>query len=378
MTAAQGARSGPVPPRPLTAPDPTGELVTRLVCRLDRAEQAVLFVVDSGREQQGRRVAGYAVAEAQRPQPIDLDRVTVLVPEAPDEFATSWLVGIDTAVTEVADQQGAAEAAEPCRREHETPRSVKLAPLDQVANQVAARAVNVDETPAWAGDLVLAVGVLLGIGDVQQAAELLDVEGCIAARDSPVEEVAREVHRVEARVEDVDPPSVEVGGVQEGAGSCAGKRQTLVDRTRLAGADLRLHRGWRWGNAGVPTGHQSSLGIEEEQPWAASGARVNGESGCAVEDLPGRSTARDGHDERGLLDRAAVDEAWVDRGLAGAVVGHPGGGRWAGGETPRIDQVWIGELGQAGQVGDEVGLPEDIARMGRARMRPGHRDRQRQ
>src|SRR5206468_1882045 len=83
-----------------------------LVCRLDRAEQAVLLVVNSGSEQERVRVAGDAVAEAQSPQPIDLDRATVLVPETPEEFAGCAVIGVDATVPEVPDQQGATEAAE--------------------------------------------------------------------------------------------------------------------------------------------------------------------------------------------------------------------------------------------------------------------------
>jgi hypothetical protein len=44
---------------------------------LDGAEQAVGFVVDAGGEQQGGRITGDAVAEAQRPQALDLDRAAV-------------------------------------------------------------------------------------------------------------------------------------------------------------------------------------------------------------------------------------------------------------------------------------------------------------
>src|SRR4029453_7666202 len=87
----------------------------RLACCLDRAEQTVGFVVDAGGEQQGGGVAGDAVAEAQRPQALDLDRPAVLIVQAPGELASLGVVGVDAAVTEVADQQRAAEATEPRR-----------------------------------------------------------------------------------------------------------------------------------------------------------------------------------------------------------------------------------------------------------------------
>src|SRR5436309_3421397 len=59
----------------------------RLAGGVDRAEQAVGFVVDSCGEEQGGWVACRAVAEAERPESVDLDGAAVLVPEAAEEFA---------------------------------------------------------------------------------------------------------------------------------------------------------------------------------------------------------------------------------------------------------------------------------------------------
>src|SRR6266545_8116450 len=108
------------------------QLQWRLACGLDRAEQAVCFVVDAGGEQQRGAVAGDAVAEAQRPQALDLDRAAVLVPQPSEERAGLRVVGVDAAVAEVADQQRAAEATEPRRGQRQAPGGVQLAPLDQV------------------------------------------------------------------------------------------------------------------------------------------------------------------------------------------------------------------------------------------------------
>jgi hypothetical protein len=92
---------------------------------------------------------------------------------------------------------------------------------------VAAGAVDIHEPQTRAGDLVLTGGVLLGVGDIQPAAELLDVEGREPARELVVAEPARQVDSMEALVEDVDAPVVEVGSVQEGAGRRGGDRQAL-------------------------------------------------------------------------------------------------------------------------------------------------------
>src|SRR5215211_7417365 len=68
----------------MAAPD---RMVSRseLAGCLDGAEQAVGFVVDAGGEQQGGRGAGDPVAKAQRPQPLDLDRAVVLMPQPPQK-----------------------------------------------------------------------------------------------------------------------------------------------------------------------------------------------------------------------------------------------------------------------------------------------------
>jgi hypothetical protein len=51
--------------------------------RRDRAEETVRFAADPCGEQQGPRRAGDAVAELQRPQAVDQDRVAVRFLELP-------------------------------------------------------------------------------------------------------------------------------------------------------------------------------------------------------------------------------------------------------------------------------------------------------
>ena len=75
------------------APDRVGDC-SEAACRLDGAEQAVGFVVDAGREQQGGRVASDAVAQAQRPQAL-VDRAAVLMPQAAGNTPITKIVGVD-------------------------------------------------------------------------------------------------------------------------------------------------------------------------------------------------------------------------------------------------------------------------------------------
>src|SRR5262249_21329387 len=74
------------------------------------------------------------------------------------------------------------------------------------------------EAVAVAGDVVVPRGVLLGVGDVEQAAQVLDVERGEALGDVRVPELAGEVRDpVEVLVIDLDGPGAEVGGVEQDA-----------------------------------------------------------------------------------------------------------------------------------------------------------------
>src|SRR3982074_2925727 len=77
------------------------------------AEEAVLFAVDAGGEEEGVVAAGRAVvAEGECPEAFDLDRVGVLVAKEAVEFAAPGIEGGDAAGAEVADKDVAAEIAE--------------------------------------------------------------------------------------------------------------------------------------------------------------------------------------------------------------------------------------------------------------------------
>src|SRR5262249_31395437 len=100
--------------------------------------------------------------------------------------------------------------------------------------QVAAGVVDVHEPLAHAGyRAAVPRGVLLGVGDVQLAAQVLDVErgeprGEVAVGER-AEPVDAEGDLVELAVEDVDLAVVEVGGVQEVRRADVGRGQAGVD-----------------------------------------------------------------------------------------------------------------------------------------------------
>src|SRR5919204_4781226 len=98
---------------------------------LDLAEQAVLLVIQTSREQQAARAARHPIAEAQGPQPVVLDRLSALPPKSSEEASGPRAVPVDLAVTEVADEQRVAERAEATRGDDQAPRGVERPARDQ-------------------------------------------------------------------------------------------------------------------------------------------------------------------------------------------------------------------------------------------------------
>src|SRR6478609_5012827 len=96
------------------------------------------------------------------------------------EAGGCFLVGVDLAVAEVPDEQIAGIAAERGRRCRETPGRVELAVLRSSCQQVAGEIVGVDEAAAFAGDLVMLLGVLLRVRDEDARADRLDPERRVA------------------------------------------------------------------------------------------------------------------------------------------------------------------------------------------------------
>jgi len=88
------------------------------------SDEAVGLMSRSGGEDECVGVAEHAVAEVHAPEPVDDDRPMVLVAERAEELAGAGVEGVDQPVTEVADEQRAAEAAEALRCQIDAPRRV--------------------------------------------------------------------------------------------------------------------------------------------------------------------------------------------------------------------------------------------------------------
>src|SRR5205823_895303 len=105
--------------------------------RGDAPEQSVTLVVGSGREKQRVRGPGvHAVAEPDAPQAVDGERMPVRRLEMSLGLAGGEVIGVDAAVAEIADEQVAAEAAEPGGRDGQAPGRVEGAARGDPAEKV--------------------------------------------------------------------------------------------------------------------------------------------------------------------------------------------------------------------------------------------------
>src|SRR5438046_4632234 len=119
------------------------------LARIDRAEEPVRFVVRArGEEERPARACADAVAELERPEPVDCERLAIGSAQlaAVLEVAVRLQrVGVYLAVAEVADKQVVGEPTKARRSHCEPPRSVQLAVLRDSGLQGAGRVVGVDK-----------------------------------------------------------------------------------------------------------------------------------------------------------------------------------------------------------------------------------------
>ena len=238
----------------------------------------------------------------------------------------------------------------------------------EALEQLARGRVDVHETVAGAGD-VIARRAALGVGHVEHAAQILDVERCVAARNVAVLEGALPVLEHPAAVEDVNLARGEVGSVEPAAARAGRDRQALVFGPGYRG-DIHRHRDRQ--EAALPGVDEPVLGREDEE----RGCAANHECGASGEDLTGRRAVGDGHCERHFRERNGSRPAAVERRVIRAVVRDP---QWRGraeAHAPGVDEAGIGDLSDSRHVRNQVGLDEArivavVAVMGR------HRDRHR-
>ena len=108
----------------------------------------------------------------------------------------------------------AAELTEAGRRKRQAPGCVQCSAGSDSTQERSRAVVDVNYSESWTGDLVLAVGVLLRVRDVDPTAEILDPKRPVSFRQVRIHERSWVVQQLEGAVEDVDPPVVEVGCIE--------------------------------------------------------------------------------------------------------------------------------------------------------------------
>src|SRR2546421_10389673 len=294
----------------------------------DRAEEPIRFFVRAGREEErvGRAVIRGPVAELQCPQAIDRDRLPVCGTQLAamlESPVRQLRVGVDLPIAEIAHEEIAAESPEVRRSERESPGGVQLAMLRDAGEQYAGGVVDVDESLSLPVDVIDRARSLLRIRDEDPGTDRLYPERGVSGGQIGIDEGARPTHEVEARVEYVDAPIVEIRRVEPVARDRRREREPLVDRAgpRAVGEDYGL----------IPIRRKPAAYL----------------AGFGVEDEPGARTRRPEH-RAGRFRRHLNDER-DDRAVGAiegrdirAVVRDPPGRSRSRGETPGVHQVRVG------------------------------------
>jgi hypothetical protein len=107
----------------------------QLSVRLKGTEQTVFFVIWAGGEihRVGAEIIATcgATADTKAPQPVDGKDISLMIAHEIDQLAIRRIVGTDTTVSEISDQQGTAEWPEIVRRRCDAPRRIEAAELSE-------------------------------------------------------------------------------------------------------------------------------------------------------------------------------------------------------------------------------------------------------
>src|ERR1035441_4491168 len=140
---------------------------------------------------------------------------------------------VDRAVAEIANQQRAAELAEGRERHLHSPRRVERSLGNQVRDQISRCVKHIDESVAGGSHIVMLRRVLLGVSHIDHPTEIGDSEGSEAGRNRRVHESLSVYDRIEAAVEHIDYPVMEIGNIQNRRGGRSADDAALKYRVRL-------------------------------------------------------------------------------------------------------------------------------------------------
>jgi len=143
----------------------------------------VVWSRNAGAEEQiVERSAIASIPEPQAPSPFDRDRIARQVIKLSKRRTVRRVEDVDGPITKIADQQIIAEWTEAGRRQGHSPWRVERAVGNQSTHQRAVAIEHIDEAVARAGDIIVLRRILLRIGDVKLAADVLDPEWRISRR----------------------------------------------------------------------------------------------------------------------------------------------------------------------------------------------------
>src|SRR5262245_29073891 len=156
------------------------------------AEQAVLLVVRAGGEINRVGPSSIAaVANLEGPQPVDDDRLALGVAHLAQRLPAAKIEGVDIAVAEISDPQGAGQVTEISRRDCHTPGRVELTMVSKSPGDCTIEIESIHDAMALARYIVVLCGVLHRKGHKKFAADESDVERGIGIRQIWI---GKEVH----------------------------------------------------------------------------------------------------------------------------------------------------------------------------------------
>src|SRR5437762_12849396 len=143
----------------------------------DSSEQAITFVIDTGRKEEAiGRTRQASVAEGERPQAINGDGLALVVFQLSEKTTGSRSECADVTIAEISHQQSVAEFAKVGRRQGQTPGRVQRATGSETADEIAIGAKNVDKPDAGAGHVIMTLGILHGKSDKQLTADVTNAK----------------------------------------------------------------------------------------------------------------------------------------------------------------------------------------------------------
>src|SRR6516164_697858 len=199
---------------------------------IQAAEQTVRLAVRAGGEiKRVGQPSIAAVANLECPQPVDDDRLPVGVAHLVKKLAAIKIEGVDVAVAEISDPQGASQRTETNRRLRHAPGRVELAVLSESLAKSTIKLEYVHEAMALARYGVVLCRVLLGEGHENCAVEDSDVERGIGIRQVLwIDKCWRRGQSVKIVFIHFHHAAPEIGSIQAGHATCIlGDGKSFID-----------------------------------------------------------------------------------------------------------------------------------------------------